>query len=329
MTRSRKVAFSAGAAAFCLIAAGLGFAWYWYKTRPTPNTVLIGAVLRQARDARSQTPIAGVAVMASSGSSTAQGRSDLAGLFRLTLSPGVKPPRTVTLSFRRAGYEPLEVTISDPGRIYIARLAPISSAGNPAANESDIVIGDPRVRYSVKTTATQNIGSFARAFEVFNTGNILCNGRPPCSPDGKWKAATTSVTYDAGGGNEFRDPRVSCIAGPCPFATANVSNLGRTLRVSALDWSDTTTFFVEAEVIRTQTSDMVRYAFPVVFGNGMNFTLPGTAGGPSIEADVNGQDIVFPVGPDMRLSWATCTLEANADGSKLYRCQLKPGYRFR
>ena len=326
MTRVRKL-LVLGTTAACCIVAGLIIAYY--QMRPTPATVLIGAVLRQAKDARSQAPIAGALVTAVSDSSTAQVQSDLAGFFRLTLSPGVKPGRSVILKFQRTGYEPLEFTASNPGLIYIARLAPILSPSNPEPHAPDIAIGDLRVRYSVKATATQNIGSFAKTFEVFHRGNVPCNGEPPCSPDGKWKAAIGSVSYDAGAGNEFRDVRVSCIAGPCPFATENVSNPGRIVKVSALDWSDTTTFLVEAEVIRTQMSDMVRYAFPVVFGNGMNFTLPGTAEGPSIEANVSGQDIVFPLGPDIRLSWAVCTLESNPDSSKLYRCQLKPGYRFR
>jgi hypothetical protein len=73
---------------------------------------------------------------------------------------------------------------------------------------------------------------------------------------------------------------------------------------------------------------MVRQAYPVIFGSEMSFTLPGTAGGPSIEAELNGSYIVFPLGPDLILSWATCSLKQNPDGSKLYSCELKPGYRF-
>jgi hypothetical protein len=98
--------------------------------------------------------------------------------------------------------------------------------------------------------------------------------------------------------------------------------------VSALDWSDTATFLVEAEVTRTQIDDVVRYSIPVVFGTGMNFALPGAAEGPSVEADMNGTDIIFPLGPNLYLSWAVCTLKTDASGSKLYRCELKPGFAF-
>lgn len=326
MTRAGKLALAAAAALLSAIVAGVLIT---YRARPAENTSFIGAVLSQAGDARNQTPIADAAITAAGGSSTGQTKSDLAGFFQLTLSPGVKPDQPVTLTFQRAGYQPLEITEARTGRIYVARLAPVPTASNAEPRGPDIAIGDLRVRYSVKTIETANIGSFAKTFEVLNTGNVPCNGHAPCSPDGKWKAAMESVPYDAGPGNEFRDVRVSCIAGPCPFTTHKVSNPGRTVKVSAVDWSDTTTFLVEAEVIRTQASDTVRYSIPVVFGNGMDFTLPGTAQGPSIEAGLNGSDIVFPLGPDILLSWAVCTLKANADGSKLYRCQLKPGYRFR
>jgi hypothetical protein len=75
-------------------------------------------------------------------------------------------------------------------------------------------------------------------------------------------------------------------------------------------------------------SDMIRQSYPIIFGRTMNFTLPGTAEGPSIEAAVNGNDIVFPLGPALILSWGTCTVKVDADRSKLIRCELKPGYRF-
>ncbi len=326
MTRAGKVALAAATAVFSAIVAGVAIT---YRAPPTENTSLIGAVLRQASDARSQTPIADADITAVSGLSRGQTKSDVAGFYRLTLSPGVKTRQPVTLHFQRAGYQPLAITEPPTSRIYIARLVPIPAASDAEPHGPDIVISDLRVRYSVKATATVNIGSFAKTFEVVNTGDVPCNGHAPCSPDGKWKAASASVSYDAGDDDEFRDVRVSCIAGPCPFTTDKFSNLGKTVKVSALNWSDTTAFLVEAEVNRTQASDTVRYLIPVVFGNGMNFTLPGTAEGPSVQADLNGSDIVFPLGPDILLSWAACTLKANADGSKLYRCQLKPGYQFR
>ena len=58
------------------------------------------------------------------------------------------------------------------------------------------------------------------------------------------------------------------------------------------------------------------------------FTLPAAAEGLSLEAELNGDAIVFPLGPTLFLSWANCQSFVNKDQSKLYRCELKPGYRF-
>jgi hypothetical protein len=94
------------------------------------------------------------------------------------------------------------------------------------------------------------------------------------------------------------------------------------------NWSDTVTFLVEAEVIQTMLSDAIRNAYPTIFGREMSFTLPPTAQGPSIEADMNGEEIIYPLGRALTLPWAVCNLQMGADRTKLYRCELKPGYRF-
>jgi hypothetical protein len=60
----------------------------------------------------------------------------------------------------------------------------------------------------------------------------------------------------------------------------------------------------------------------------MNFALPPSSEGPCIEADLDGQYIVFPMGPALIVSIANCSVEVSPDGNKLYRCQLKPGYQF-
>jgi hypothetical protein len=194
-----------------------------------------------------------------------------------------------------------------------------------------MLIKDARVRYSEKTLSTVNVGSVARTFTVANTGGVPCGSKPPCSPDGKWKATQSGITLDAGEGQQFENARVSCIAGPCPFTridTGAAPQPGRTIAVRVTNWSDTTTFLVEAEVTRSMPSDAIRQAYPAIFGRSMNFTLPATAEGPSIEADLGGAEIVFPLGPALGLSWADCTLQVAADQTKLYLCQLKPGYQF-
>ena len=69
-------------------------------------------------------------------------------------------------------------------------------------------------------------------------------------------------------------------------------------------------------------------SFPVIFGTALSFTLPAQSEGVMLEADVAGQTIIFPLGPDLLLSWANCSVGTRKDQTKVYRCELKPGYRF-
>jgi hypothetical protein len=176
-----------------------------------------------------------------------------------------------------------------------------------------------------------NIGSAVKTFEVENIGNIPCKGKAPCSPDGKWKATIGSLSLDAGMGNEFRDARVSCIAGPCPFTkieSDDFSKANQKITASARNWSETATFLVEAEVVHSMQSQVDHQSYPVIFGSALNFTLPTDAEGVSLEADIAGETIIFPLGPDLFLSWASCNARVNQDQTSVYRCELKPGYRF-
>jgi len=47
-----------------------------------------------------------------------------------------------------------------------------------------------------------------------------------------------------------------------------------------------------------------------------------------IEAEVNGQTIIYPLGPALFLSWANCDVTVNRDRTRVYRCNLKAGYEF-
>jgi hypothetical protein len=74
----------------------------------------------------------------------------------------------------------------------------------------------------------------------------------------------------------------------------------------------------------------LRELYPVIYGPALNFTVPPTQEGVSIEAEIDGTPMVFPLGPELYLSWATCTsrVSSKVDNSTIYLCQLKPGYRF-
>ena len=71
-----------------------------------------------------------------------------------------------------------------------------------------------------------------------------------------------SLSLDAGEQNQqFRNVRVSCIAGPCPFTAIEsdrFSRGGHSITVSVRNWSDRVTYLLEAEVVHTMESEMIR-----------------------------------------------------------------------
>lgn len=304
-----------------------------------PRTITLqGAVLREDSDPRRQLPVAGVSVTATDGMMSTSAESDASGYFRLKFRERIWPGHTLQLMFRKPEYSDYDLTVPMSYRgagdkIYVTMLKPVAQAKETVTGKKLSVVNNVRIRFTENTEGDENIASAVKTFQVENHGNVPCNGQGPCSPDGKWKAAVGSVTLDAGTGNEFRNARASCIAGPCPFTRIDSSGFehgGRMITASALDWSDTATFLLEAEVFRKSINSSVRESYPVIFGRTLNFVLPATQEGVSIEADIDGTPIVFPLGPDMYLSWASCNSRSSHDAasSTVYRCELKPGFRF-
>ena len=297
-----------------------------YRRQPV---VLRGAVLQDDRDPNKQSPLADVQITAINRLGNGSTKSNPSGFFRLTLPKGLRRHQQVLLQFRRSGYQPLDLDDFIGDKLYVARMMPVPKDTNA---DSGSTVSNTRIRYSVKSTTEANVGTAVRTFQVVNVANKACSHQPPCSTDGKWKAAIGSLSLDAGEGNEFRNPRISCIAGPCPFTKIELAELSQDRRhfnVSVRNWSDTTTFLLEAEVFHHMTSDKVRESYPVIFGRALNFSLPAEAEGPSIEAEIDKEAIIFPLGPDLFLRWADCHSEVDKDQSKTYRCELKPGYQFR
>ncbi len=329
MSRKQQANLAAVVLVLCIIAA---VSLYIFRgVAPIKPLSLVGVVLVQNADPRKQAPIENASVNATNGVTTAYANTDSTGLFRVTLDKGARAGQVITFRFRHAGYFPLNLTRIAGNEIYIARMLPLPESPPAKLGHPEAVLADVRVRYSEKATTTINVGSIAPAFEVVNTGNIPCNGQGACSPDGKWRATIGSISVDAGVGNQFLNVRLSCIAGPCAFTKIESEEFldnRRDLKVSVRNWSDTTTFLLEAEVAQARITEVVRDLFPAKFGPTMNFTLPAAAEGPSILAEMNGHPIVYPLGPDLIVSWANCTVKVNPDGTKLYRCDLKPGYRF-
>lgn len=296
-----------------------------------------GAIIQSDADAKKQLPIGDVAITASDGAVSAATRSEASGYFRLILQKGVFSGNPIVLSFRHPGYEPLDIAVQTgrlevPEEIYVARMVPIP-VKTTASTHTQEVVSDIRVRYTINSRTETNVGSAVKTFQVANRGNVPCASQTPCSPDGKWKASSGSGSLDAGADNVFENVRASCIAGPCPFTKIDSSGLvqgASNIHVSATDWSDTATFLIEAEVFHQAITSNVRELYPVIFGRSLNFTLPPTQEGVSFEAEIDGAPIVFPLGPDLDLSWATCTVRTGTEKEKtaVYLCELKPGYRF-
>jgi hypothetical protein len=297
-----------------------------------------GAVIQSDADTKKQVPIADVVVTASDGVTSATTRSEASGYFKLVLQKGVLSGTPVVVSFRHPSYRPLDLNVQTgrletPAELYVAAMVPIPRRAAAPSNRPEAVVSNIRVRYTLNSRTETNVGSAVKTFQVVNAGNVPCNHQAPCSPDGKWKASSVSASLDAGADNTFSNIRASCIAGPCPFTRIDSSGFihgGRNISVLALNWSDTTTFLMEAEVNHTAINSNVRQLYPVIFGRTFNFTMPPTQEGVSLEAEIDGSPMVFPLGPALDLSWATCTVRTDTEKEKtaVYGCELKSGYRF-
>jgi hypothetical protein len=337
MTR-KKVAWTIIAVSAAVVIVLLMRARHLRSIAERQSIPIEGTVIQRDADTKKALPIAGVVITASDGARSATTRSDPSGYFKLALQKSVLSERPIVVSFRHPSYEPLELNVQTgrfkiPNELYVAAMVPIPRKTAARSSRPQAVVSDIRVRYTLNSRTQTSVGSEAQTFQVVNQGNVPCNHQSPCSPDGKWKASSASVTLDAGADNAFGNVRASCIAGPCPFTRIDTSGFihgGRNIRVSALNWSDTATFLVEAEVYHTEISSNVRELYPVIFGQTLNFTLPPTQEGVSFEADMDGSPMVFPLNLDPDVSWASCSVRTaeEQENATVYRCELKPAYRF-
>jgi len=321
------------------LAAGLLLRLHVHRPPSIRRSIPIeGAVIRRDPDTRKELPIENVTVTASDGVVTATTESDAAGYFKIDLQRQVWSGQPIVVHFQHPGYEPLDLNLL-AGRLvideslHVVAMVPLPEPSQAAPGGKQSVVSNLRVRYTINSRTQSNVGSAVKTFQVINQGNIPCEKHQLCSPDKKWKGSRGSATRDARQDNTFGNVRASCIAGPCPFTKIDddgFKNGGRYITVSALDWSNTATFLLEAEVFHTAISSNVRESYPVIFGRALNFTLPPTQEGVSLEGDIDGSPMVFPLGPDLYLSWADCTARTSkgSDQTTVYRCELKPGYRF-
>ena len=326
MNRAHKIELWIAIAMLPLIAGAVFGLVRWEKQKAV---ILRGAVIVADTDPRKQLPIGGVTIFTDA-ALQAESKTDSSGFFTLKLPKAIRRSRPILLHFRHPQYRPLDLPDYVGNQLYIVHLEPLEN--KPAKNDQPAVkVANVRVRYTVKAQTELNVGSAVKTFEVKNVGNTPCKNQHPCSPDGRWKAALGAATLDAGVGFAFRSVRASCIAGPCPFTRIESDHLSQgnqILTLTVRNWSDTATFLMEAEVFRPMVTQMEHWSYPAIFGEGFSFTLPSTAESVSMETDLDGQTIILPLGPALQLSWANCDTGSNPDQGRIYRCTLKPGYRF-
>src|SRR6202041_1818094 len=180
-----------------------------------------GAVIQRDADTNKQLPIADVVITATDGIRSAATRSDASGYFKLVLHKRVLSDPPITVTFQHPRYQPLEITVQTgrletPNQLYVAAMVPLVPAPPKAParpSRPAVLVSNIRVRYTINTRTQTNVGTAVRTFQVVNKGNVPCDHQSPCSPDGKWKAATSTLTLDAGADNSFGNITASCVAG--------------------------------------------------------------------------------------------------------------------
>jgi len=213
-------------------AAVIGLLWFLraHRSRLISEQLTVpieGAVIQRDEDSNKELPIADVVVTASDSVRSAATRSDAAGYFKLVLHKRVLSDLPIRVTFRHPRYEPLDLTVQTgrlqtPEQLYVAAMVPIvPKVVVPPGPRSPVrpvraptQVSNIRVRYTLNNRTQTNVGFAVRTFQVVNQGNVPCDHRSPCSPDGKWKATSTTVSLDAGPDNTFSNITASCIAGP-------------------------------------------------------------------------------------------------------------------
>ena len=293
---------------------------------------LKGAVIVDETDPVEQSPVGAATVSVEDDLAIAPTSSAFSGYFSLQLPPTVVEGQLVTLQVHHPQYRTIEVQVPAGNQLQVIRLSPTHPETPPPSAPQRVELSNLLVRYTVQARTASNIGSGAKMFQVENTGNVPCENHTPCSPDGTWKAAVGGVSLDAGPDNEFRNPRLSCIAGPCPFTQVDADRFsrgGRLISAIVRGWSDTTTFVLEADVVHPEITAISQHAYPTILGRRLNFSLPAAAEGVTIKAEIGGEEIIFPLGPTALLSWATCEVRSERDQTRMFRCELKPEYEFK
>ena len=212
-----------------------------FAHEPKSSITIQGVVMRDDADPLKRAPIQGVQVTDQNGLATQPVTTDESGMFNLQLTPQAKTGDRICLQFVRSDYQLKTMNNAIGDVLYNAYLWPATYTAGLRKESAPLIA----VAYSPVNTLNAT-------FQIANQGNVRCNNRQPCSPDGKWKASIVSKSLDAGQGNVFINAHAACIAGPCPFTKIEKSPMAgeRSISVTVRNWSDTATYRLWGDVKR-------------------------------------------------------------------------------
>lgn len=214
--------------------------------QPAAQTIVMhGMVMVDDANPARRIAIPGVRVESSNGLASQFATTGSDGMFTLQLVPGAKDGVEIDLSLTHTDYQERDSALVVGDNVpYTFYLWP---AAYPAAYRMD---PRPRTFGFLAVAATPRV--LSKTFQITNHGSVRCNGRQPCSPDGKWKANIGSASLEAGPGRVFTSGHADCIAGPCPWTSIEsngFSGTGRnSISVAVRNWSDTVTYKLWGEV---------------------------------------------------------------------------------
>ena len=153
-----------------VVALGVVLAALIFSRRHNRPMSLRGAVIRQDTDPKKELPIGEVQITAIANDSViGDAKSDSSGFFGLVLRTRIWIGRPITLRFRHADYQPLDLHEFVGDKVYVARMVPIPHETH-APNRPDIVVSNVLARYSIKTTTAANVGSAVRYNDLLARG---------------------------------------------------------------------------------------------------------------------------------------------------------------
>src|SRR5205823_3743206 len=110
---------------------------------------LRGAVVERNSDPRKQSPISGVEVTATTGTTSSVVQTDSLGYFHVNLRSWIRSGQPVDLEFRRAGYEPLSLNATISDNLYIVDMVPLPAKVQTPAKQPTASIANVKVRFSM------------------------------------------------------------------------------------------------------------------------------------------------------------------------------------